>query len=237
MRATVRHPRTDEIIAAYLSGLGFKAAARSLGIAAPNTIKRCLIREGVPLRTEAQGKAVSPVYQEIRGAHIGIARKAKAAALRAWRRSGEYRRVRHGRRKAKAAADARTPEAQAKRRAYGLHRYHTNEQQRQREIWRSRLQKLIQRRQDNPARKMGCVTAAEFIDHIEQQWEEGMTWENYGRASRTERRWQIDHAIPVSRFDLTDSIEAAQCWHYSNMQPMWAEENIRKGARVTDDIT
>ena len=49
-----------------------------------------------------------------------------------------------------------------------------------------------------------------------------MTLENYGK-------WHIDHIKPVTRFDLTKPNELEKCFHYSNLQPMWAEENIKKG--------
>jgi len=52
-----------------------------------------------------------------------------------------------------------------------------------------------------------------------------MTWDNYGE-------WHIDHETPCAAFDLTDPVQQSNCFHYSNLQPLWAEENRRKGARV-----
>jgi hypothetical protein len=46
-----------------------------------------------------------------------------------------------------------------------------------------------------------------------------MTWENHGQ-------WHIDHIKAQSRFDPTIEEEAFKCWHYTNLQPMWAEINI-----------
>jgi len=63
-----------------------------------------------------------------------------------------------------------------------------------------------------------CCTYKELLDHLESQFEEGMTWENHGQ-------WQIDHFKAQSRFDPTIEEEAFKCWHYTNLQPMWAEIN------------
>jgi hypothetical protein len=51
-----------------------------------------------------------------------------------------------------------------------------------------------------------------------------MSWENYGK-------WHIDHIKPLSLFDLEDPEQLKQACHYTNLQPLWAEENIRKGNR------
>ena len=63
-----------------------------------------------------------------------------------------------------------------------------------------------------------CCTYKELLDHLESQFEEGMTWENHGE-------WQIDHFKAQSRFDPTIEEEAFKCWHWTNLQPMWAEIN------------
>lgn len=73
---------------------------------------------------------------------------------------------------------------------------------------------------------IGC-TVPELMAHLELQFAEGMTWENHGRDG-----WHIDHIRPCASFDLTDPEQQRQCFHYSNLQPLWAADNIRKGARV-----
>ncbi len=70
---------------------------------------------------------------------------------------------------------------------------------------------------------VGC-TYKELLDHLERQFEEGMTWENHGRG---DNKWQVDHFNAQSRFDPTIEEEAFKCWHYTNLQPMWAEINIK----------
>ena len=61
---------------------------------------------------------------------------------------------------------------------------------------------------------------------LECKFKEGMTWEN-------RRLWHIDHILPCSSFDLTKAEEQAKCFHYTNLQPLWASENLSKGNRIS----
>lgn len=69
---------------------------------------------------------------------------------------------------------------------------------------------------------LGC-SVAEARAHLESQFTEGMTWENHGLHG-----WHIDHIKPCASFDLTLDEEQRKCFHYSNLQPLWAEDNLRK---------
>jgi len=51
-----------------------------------------------------------------------------------------------------------------------------------------------------------------------------MSWDNHGE-------WHIDHKQPLASFDLTDPDQFRAAAHYSNMQPLWASENLSKHAR------
>ncbi|SIP86097.1 Putative HNH endonuclease [Pacmanvirus A23] len=62
---------------------------------------------------------------------------------------------------------------------------------------------------------------------LESKFTPGMTWSNYGK-------WHIDHRIPCAAFNLIDPIEQRVCFHYSNLQPMWARENIIKSDNLID---
>lgn len=67
---------------------------------------------------------------------------------------------------------------------------------------------------------LGC-TIEEFRNHIETQFHEGMTWDNYGE-------WHIDHIIPL-KYNNPTLEEVIERLHWSNTQPLWASENIAKG--------
>lgn len=71
---------------------------------------------------------------------------------------------------------------------------------------------------------VGC-TREELKMHIELQFKDGMTWENYGQ-------WHIDHIRPCASFDLLDPEQARQCTHYTNLQPLWAADNIAKRDKI-----
>ena len=68
---------------------------------------------------------------------------------------------------------------------------------------------------------IGC-TPQQLKDYLESKFLEGMSWEN-----RDE--WHIDHIIPCASFDLTKVEEQQKCFHYTNLQPLWAVDNLKKG--------
>ena len=62
--------------------------------------------------------------------------------------------------------------------------------------------------------------------HLEKQFTDGMTWENYGK-------WHIDHIIPRKKlqYETTDDENFFKCWSLSNLQPLWAKDNWSKGSK------
>lgn len=72
----------------------------------------------------------------------------------------------------------------------------------------------------------------EFLAYYLQcQFKKGMSWDNYGRGwnGKGKQEWHIDHIKPVVSFDLSKKSEQLKCFHYTNLQPLWAEENLKKG--------
>ena len=63
--------------------------------------------------------------------------------------------------------------------------------------------------------------------HLQEKWLPGMSWENYGYYG-----WHIDHIIPCSKFDLSKLEEQKKCFHFTNLQPLWAADNIKKSNKV-----
>ena len=75
-------------------------------------------------------------------------------------------------------------------------------------------------------RDLGC-SISELVLHLEAQFRQGMSWENWARDG-----WHIDHRKPLASFDLTDREQFEQACHYTNLQPLWAKENLSKGASI-----
>ena len=73
---------------------------------------------------------------------------------------------------------------------------------------------------------LGC-TVKECREYLEKQFKEGMTWENHSKNG-----WHIDHILPCASFDLNDPEQQKKCFHYTNLQPLWAEENRLKRDKI-----
>lgn len=74
---------------------------------------------------------------------------------------------------------------------------------------------------------LGC-SLIEFLSHLESLFQEGMTFENHGNC---EECWHIDHKIPLATAETEEDIVRLN--HYTNLQPLWATENLQKGKNIT----
>jgi len=70
----------------------------------------------------------------------------------------------------------------------------------------------------------------EIKSHLESLFSEGMNWENWGNNG-----WQLDHIIPISFAKTTEEI-LALC-HYTNLQPLWAKDNLIKSNKIDDVVS
>jgi hypothetical protein len=75
---------------------------------------------------------------------------------------------------------------------------------------------------------IGCSTK-QLAKHLESQFSKGMSWENYGIEG-----WHVDHILPCSSFNHNDPRHVAQCWHWTNLRPLWAKENMLKSDEITE---
>lgn len=77
---------------------------------------------------------------------------------------------------------------------------------------------------------LGC-TAGHLRTHLESQFAEGMSWDNYGVFG-----WHVDHIIPCAAFDLSREDHQMVCFNYRNLRPLWHHENNEKGDTVDMDV-
>ena len=66
-----------------------------------------------------------------------------------------------------------------------------------------------------------------LMGYLEAKFTDGMTWENHGK-------WHIDHIKPCCKFNLLDKNEQIKCFHYTNLQPLWAKDNLSKGGKFNE---
>ncbi len=73
---------------------------------------------------------------------------------------------------------------------------------------------------------LGC-TILELRKYLELRFKPGMAWDNYGFYG-----WHIDHIVPLCSFNLQDPEQFKKASHYTNLQPLWAHENIQKSGKT-----
>lgn len=95
--------------------------------------------------------------------------------------------------------------------------------------FRTRIRQVLKKvntKSDTTMRLVGC--SKEFlIKYLESKFKKGMTWNNYGRCG-----WHVDHVIPCIKFDFSNPEDQKQCFHYTNLQPLWEKENLVKGGKI-----
>src|SRR6266436_3811326 len=118
-----------------------------------------------------------------------------------------------------------------KLRAYYRQRRKNNPAARIRSNLASRLAMAIRnslgKKSASTMKLVGC-TITELIIYLEKKFLPGMNWENYGLGPD---KWHVDHIISCASFDLTDLDQQRKCFYYTNLQPLWQPDNLRKGAR------
>lgn len=106
--------------------------------------------------------------------------------------------------------------------------YHNTPQVKISNSLRCRIRISIKEQAGNKAYKtvelLGC-SVGECRKYLESKFLPGMSWDNYGD-------WHIDHIIPCASFDLTKPEEQLKCFHYTNLQPLWATDNIKKSDKI-----
>ena len=114
-----------------------------------------------------------------------------------------------------------------KKNAYRKKRYKNDENFRIAILLRNRLWYALKSqsaKKSKSAQELAGCSRDELWEHLEKQFKDGMIRQNLGK-------WHVDHIKPCSLFDLTDPEQQKECFNYKNLQPLWAEENLRKGAK------
>lgn len=88
------------------------------------------------------------------------------------------------------------------------------------------LKKALNQKTFSYCKIVGC-SSKDLVAHLESLFTKKMNWSNYGTY------WHIDHIIPVAAFDHTDEKQVRQCWHFSNLKPLTATTNRKKGKQIT----
>lgn len=115
------------------------------------------------------------------------------------------------------------PEAIKKRKERHKHKMKTDILYRLRHTVRGRLSKVLQHKPKKTRDIVGC-NFKQLREHIEKQFTEKMSWDNYGTY------WEIDHIIPLA--SATDEKTLLKLCHYSNLQPLEIPKNRAKGAKL-----
>ena len=80
---------------------------------------------------------------------------------------------------------------------------------------------------------IGC-SIKKLKKHLENKFADNISWDNYGAGCNGKGKveWHIDHIKPCASFDLSKPEEQSKCFHYSNLQPLWAADNLHKSAKI-----
>jgi Prasinovirus endonuclease VII len=96
---------------------------------------------------------------------------------------------------------------------------------------RIRLRKAIKgKKSDHTMSIVGC-SPRELMIYLQSKFKPGMAWNNYGING-----WHIDHVIPCRMFNLLDPEQQRRCFHYTNLQPLWGNENLTKDKVFSEKI-
>ena len=107
-------------------------------------------------------------------------------------------------------------------------KYHNDTFYKMKKIIRSRIADKIKYKSMKSSDILGCDWET-FKKHLESQFQEGMTWDNHGING-----WHYDHIIPISSAKTEE--ELIKLNHYTNFQPLWAQDNIRKSDKISEEL-
>lgn len=209
-------PTTAENLALYQEGIGHKTIASRLGIS-PRIARVILIEQGVwqPGKLKPIGSLDGPTGR--------MTRFRRAIQVIENKLTTRRDRMHIAMERVVARATKPTPKT-------WMEQYRSNPHLKVKHLLRKRIRKVITRGDQSAGSLalLGC-SRAHFMEHMERQFKQGMTWGNLGVGRG---HWNIDHIIPCAAFDLTKPADQRRCFHFTNLRPMWAIANIKKRAKV-----
>lgn len=127
------------------------------------------------------------------------------------------------------------PILQIKRKTYQRKKYNSDENYKLRMLIGGRIRRIFNHQRVNKGNKsielLGCDL--NFLkSYIENKFKDGMSWDKFKLGEI-----HIDHIKPCASFDLTDPEQQKECFHYSNLQPLWAVDNLKKGAKIYGHVS
>lgn len=246
--------KIERMISMYEEGYGMKHIAEIIigRASAKTTVKYALQREGVESRSDREGLRLSK-HLNAKGGKRSEIRKSEGKRMRlssklelplfefgSKQAAKEYR-DRHpydpkeARRRTEKANDK--AKARGYKSAYHM-RYQTDRAFRLKEIHKRRFKKVVNGGQSSSMFKLLGCSGSELVDWIESQWDDWMTWDNYGGkyGGISQDTWHIDHVVPCSWFDHEDDEELKLCWNYRNLRPLCSIRNVSIGNSGVDSL-
>lgn len=115
------------------------------------------------------------------------------------------------------------------RQAYWRSKYQSDSIFKMTDHLRNRIRKVLKscntKKSLHSIKLLGC-NPFQLKNYIENKFNAEMSWENYGRLG-----WHLDHVRPLASFDLSDPEQQKIAFHYTNLQPLWWHENLKKGKK------
>jgi 5-methylcytosine-specific restriction endonuclease McrA len=132
------------------------------------------------------------------------------------------------RKRARARLEKDPDGVRKKRREYAAKRRETDPIFRLNEVVSRAVRRGLKHGKDGKSwRRLVDFSLDELMAHLERQFLPGMAWDNYGE-------WHVDHIVPLAahNYETPDDIDFKRAWSLENLQPLWARDNLSKGARL-----
>jgi len=96
---------------------------------------------------------------------------------------------------------------------------------------RKRLERVLSYKKNNTTIELIGCSISQLKNYLENKFQPGMNWQNYGKHG-----WHIDHIKPISSFIFNDTKQQKECFHYTNLQPLWAKDNLQKSNKIIEVV-